>query len=149
MASIGSRAPTAGHTRGRREALEQLLARQWATVEVGRERLREGGRTESSEVRDAEEHAVDGMERGVNVALLELCSRAAHSIEAALVRLKVGAFGRCADCGRRIAAQRLQAVSFAERCCRCQRACDVAVERTVYDTRADSSPRRARVTSGH
>jgi RNA polymerase-binding transcription factor DksA len=38
--------------------------------------------------------------------------------------LKQGAYGRCADCGERIAAARLRVLPFAERCRECQSACD-------------------------
>jgi RNA polymerase-binding transcription factor DksA len=123
MASISPRTPTAERTR--RETLEHLLERQQVALEVGRHGLRESGRAESSEVRDAEEECVDAMRLGVNVTVLELRARAACGMEAALWRLNAGTFGRCADCGARIAARRIAAVSFAERCRGCEETYDL------------------------
>jgi DnaK suppressor protein len=124
MASISLRTPTAGRTH--RKTLERLLERQQATLEAHREGLRRSGRSEISEVRDSEEHTVDDVRAGVNVAMLELDSQAAWGIEAALWRLNAGTFGRCSDCRTMIPARRLAALSFAERCRACQDACDLA-----------------------
>jgi RNA polymerase-binding transcription factor DksA len=111
--------------RTRRKALEGLLERQQAALEVGRESLRQSGRAESSKVRDAEERSVDAIQLGVNVVLLELGGRAACAIEAALWRLNAGRFGRCADCGANIPAPRIEAMLSAERCRACQDAQDL------------------------
>jgi DnaK suppressor protein len=123
MASISFRAPTVG--RARQKRLQQLLQRQQATLEAGRETLRDTGRTESSEVRDAEEQCMDSIRLGVNLAVLELGARTACGIESALWRLNAGQFGRCTDCHSRIPVRRLAAVSFAERCRTCQEVHDL------------------------
>jgi RNA polymerase-binding transcription factor len=44
------------------------------------------------------------------------------AIDAALARLDAGTFGRCASCGREIAAERLEARPWAALCIDCQRA---------------------------
>jgi DnaK suppressor protein len=123
MASISFRTPTEGRTRRRK--LERLLEYRQATLEAGRESLRDNGRSQISEVRDDEERSVDAVRAGVNAAIVELDWRAACGIEAALWRLNAGRFGRCADCRSRIPARRLEAVSFAERCRNCQEVQDL------------------------
>lgn len=43
-----------------------------------------------------------------------------RQIEDALERIKVGTYGRCSECGKRIEKKRLSAVSWAVRCVNCQ-----------------------------
>jgi RNA polymerase-binding transcription factor DksA len=123
MASISPRAPMAW--RMRRKTLERLLEYQHAVLDAGRETLRDCGRTEHAEVRDTEEKLTDSMRLGVDVTVLELSAQTACGIDAALWRLGAGKFGRCADCGVTIAARRLEALFFAERCYACQEVCDL------------------------
>ena len=69
------------------------------------------------------ESSADTFARDVG-ALLEATARTVRSITQALHRLEDGGYGRCVDCGSAIAAQRLRALPFAERCRDCQQRCD-------------------------
>lgn len=43
-----------------------------------------------------------------------------NEIDAALLRVKQGTYGRCAECGEQISVDRLEALPWAERCIDCQ-----------------------------
>lgn len=49
-----------------------------------------------------------------------------EQVELALERVREGTYGKCEDCGRRIAAERLEALPTARRCIECERANDHA-----------------------
>lgn len=55
------------------------------------------------------EHAINGMH--INEV---------RDIEAARLRMKMGSYGRCSDCGVEVAVERLRAYPTAKRCRRCQ-----------------------------
>ena len=55
------------------------------------------------------EHAINGMH--INEV---------RDIEAARLRMKMGSYGRCTDCGDDVAPERLRAYPTAKRCHRCQ-----------------------------
>jgi DnaK suppressor protein len=59
-------------------------------------------------------------EGGADVALLEMLDQTVRQIDAAMERLHLGAYGRCAKCGEPIPLARLRAVPFATRCVPCQ-----------------------------
>lgn len=61
-------------------------------------------------------------EGGADVALLESLDQTVRQIDAALLRLGSGAYGRCDVCGGPIPVDRLRAVPFATRCVPCQSA---------------------------
>lgn len=61
-------------------------------------------------------------EGGADVALLESLDQTVRQIDAALLRLGTGAYGRCDACGGPIPVARLRAVPFATRCVPCQSA---------------------------
>lgn len=50
--------------------------------------------------------------------------RELREVDDALARLATGTYGRCVDCGGRIAAERLEVLPEAARCITCQRAAD-------------------------
>jgi RNA polymerase-binding transcription factor len=56
-----------------------------------------------------------------DLALRDKGARDLALVEAALARLEQGTYGRCAACGRPIAAERLEALPWADRCIDCQR----------------------------
>ena len=56
----------------------------------------------------------------VDLALIQMKTETLTRIDAALRRLKDGAYGNCGECGDPIARQRLQALPFAVRCKECE-----------------------------
>jgi DnaK suppressor protein len=71
---------------------------------------------------DAADVAEAEAQRDLDGAILELQSQMLGRIDRALARLREGTYGRCAECGERIATKRLRAVPFALRCGSCQQA---------------------------
>jgi RNA polymerase-binding protein DksA len=67
------------------------------------------------------EGATIAFERQQVVALLEQAQRRLADVEAALARRDAGDYGRCAECGRPIGAQRLAARPSAGACIDCAR----------------------------
>ena len=103
-----------------------MLSLQGATLRNRRQILRDGLPNPTSGVVDFEEHALDGEEQGVGLAVLELTTRTVQGIETALQRLKAGEFGTCSDCRCRISDARLLALPFAALCLACQERRDMA-----------------------
>ena len=114
------------HTRReqREHTLERLLRQHDAQLIACKRALRDELPAIPTSGIDEMEQSVDHLARAVETAVLEVSSTAVRGIESALRRLKQGAYGRCADCGERIAAARLRVLPFAERCRDCQSACD-------------------------
>ena len=56
-----------------------------------------------------------------DLALRDASQRRLHEVDAALVRIGVGTYGRCAACGGPIAEARLEALPWASLCIECQR----------------------------
>lgn len=54
------------------------------------------------------------------VAFLHTLTRTLADVDAALLAVKEGSYGTCAECGEPIAARRLQLLPWASRCIRCQ-----------------------------
>lgn len=113
-----------------------MLSELGTTLRSRRKTLRDGLPTVSSGVLDFEEHALDAEEQVLGFSLLEITTRTVHGIEAALLRLEAGEFGRCSDCRSRISVARLRAVPFAGWCLACQAKRDVAA---VAATRSGST----------
>jgi DnaK suppressor protein len=67
-----------------------------------------------------EEEGADQFARGLDFALNEMKSQSLARITDALARLDKGTYGICVDCEEPIAAARLKALPFAERCRDCQ-----------------------------
>ena len=67
------------------------------------------------------EGATIAFERQQVAALIEAARRRLADVEAALGRRRVGTYGRCAGCGRPIAAERLAARPAAPTCIDCAR----------------------------
>jgi DnaK suppressor protein len=82
--------------------------------------LRETLPVEASEVRDVEEQSVDDFVQEVDFALMQMKSETLRKIDEAIQRLEDGSYGACLECGGEIAAARLSALPFAERCRSCQ-----------------------------
>ncbi len=65
--------------------------------------------------------AAEVFEQQRELALRDRSSKELVAIDAALVRLDAGAYGRCTSCGRDIAPERLEALPWAALCIECQR----------------------------
>jgi DnaK suppressor protein len=105
--------------------LEELRCRQRQELELRLRELRESGTpSETVDVADIEALSDNATASGVGAAVVEITSRTLQGIEDALRRLKDGKYGECSDCGRPIAALRLRALPFAERCRDCQELAD-------------------------
>jgi DnaK suppressor protein len=104
--------------------LERLLAQHEAELLAQKRSLRDDLQIGGTDVRDEMEHSVEHLARAVGVALLEVSSSAIRGIETALRRVKNGQYGRCLDCGGKIAVARLKVLPFAERCRNCQQQLD-------------------------
>jgi DnaK suppressor protein len=57
-----------------------------------------------------------------DIALRDKARAQLEAVDAALRRLDEGTYGRCTRCGRPVAAERLEAIPWAELCIDCQRA---------------------------
>jgi DnaK suppressor protein len=67
------------------------------------------------------EGATIAFERQQVAALLDQARRRLADVDAALARAEAGDYGRCADCGREIAPERLAARPHARTCIDCAR----------------------------
>lgn len=91
--------------RGLDEQLEQFRAQR---VEAGRDAPGDGIEVEVWEETE--------------VALIEMRLETLEKIEAALMRLELGDYGCCVDCGERISDARLHALPLSPRCSSCDEA---------------------------
>jgi len=76
--------------------------------------------TDAVDVSDIEALSDNCASAGIGAAIVEITSRTLQGIEGALERLRRGKYGVCSECGAQIAAARLRAMPFAERCRECQ-----------------------------
>ena len=65
--------------------------------------------------------ATQVFEQQRDLALRDRNEQHLAQVDAALVRLDAGTYGSCANCGRPIAAERLEAIPWAALCIDCQR----------------------------
>lgn len=72
-------------------------------------------------VRDAGEESVADLVATTNLSMLDREVNELRDVEAALDRIREGAYGQCQDCGGEIARERLEAYPTAKRCVECQR----------------------------
>lgn len=72
--------------------------------------------------------------RDLAISNLDRSVRWLHEIEDALSRLKLGAYGTCANCDEEIGPKRLRAVPWARFCLKCQEIADqIELGNSVYD----------------
>jgi len=83
--------------------------------EVGRDDIDDNPRDEGDE-------ALRAQLADLRVSLDEREARFAQLMEEAIRRMAEGTYGQCADCGREIELERLQAMPWAARCIECQEA---------------------------
>ena len=100
--------------------------------------LREAIPAASHDVRDAEEQSVDEFVQEVDLALMQMKSETLKKIDAAILRLEQGSYGRCQECDQEIAAPRLRALPFAVLCRDCQ---EQAEDRVRYEREAKAFAR--------
>lgn len=70
---------------------------------------------------DKSDLAQEYVRRDRDTALIEHMEESLEQVEAALNRLDEGSYGKCTRCGREIAAERLEALPYAELCIQCQK----------------------------
>lgn len=99
---------------------EALIARRRELQTAVRHHMRDGRERRTQERTDDLEHSEADTQDDLAMALLQMQSEALVHIDAALVRLEAGRYGRCADCERAIARQRLRALPFAVHCQTCE-----------------------------
>lgn len=89
-----------------------------------REELRDSRRTDYDElagrVRDPGEESAAELAITTNISMLTREQRELREVEAALARVRTGAYGRCLECARPLAPARLEAYPIAKRCIDCQ-----------------------------
>jgi RNA polymerase-binding transcription factor DksA len=105
-----------------------LAIRQRLTGDVThltREALREAGGEASGSLSNTPLHMADlgsdNFEQEFTFSLLENQEQTIEEIDAALERLRQGAFGRCEECQKEIPRARLQALPYARCCVACAR----------------------------
>ena len=68
---------------------------------------------------DMEELGSDNAEQELTLTLLGTDEDILDQIEAAIVRIEDGGYGRCEDCGEQIPETRLGAIPYAAKCIQC------------------------------
>ncbi len=87
-------------------------------------------RTQSAQlsVCEGEHDVLDRMQsmsrRDESVAVMSTLTRTLADVDAALLAMKEGSYGTCAECERPIASRRLEAIPWASHCIRCQEVLD-------------------------
>lgn len=74
----------------------------------------------AGQVHDIEEESVATFLVDLEQAINGMHINEVRDIDAALARMKTGAYGFCSDCGDEVALERLRAYPTAKRCRRCQ-----------------------------
>jgi RNA polymerase-binding transcription factor len=100
--------------------------------------LREALPAATHDVRDAEEQSVDEFVQEVDLALMQMKSDTLKKIDAAILRLEDGSYGRCDECEQEISSARLRALPFAVLCRDCQ---EQAEDRVRYEREAKAFAR--------
>ena len=109
----------------RKDALIRLTARLLARRDVLRKTLSDDldsfGRTsETTGVSDQGDCAVELANDEIRSQLVEIETRELAQVEHALLRIAIGACGRCESCNRKIPVTRLNALPYTTRCIKCR-----------------------------
>ncbi len=111
---------------------EEQMAELRRRLEARREELRQEIRAEleasedqryidlAGQVHDSGDASVADLLKDVEVALVDRQVQEVREVEAALQRMRSGAYGLCESCGGEIGYERLQAQPAARRCAVCQ-----------------------------
>jgi RNA polymerase-binding protein DksA len=107
-----------------REALEAERKRVQDALQYLQAETPEGGEDESQESR-LDNHFADSAsvtyDREVDYSLEENAEQVLGEIDRALARMDDGTYGKCANCGKDIPVERLEAIPYAEYCIDCAR----------------------------
>ena len=106
--------------RERYDTLKAMLEERRSEIQEKLRSLREAMPIEASQAADAEEQSVNDFVRDIDWALTQMKAESLGKIDQAILKLEEGTYGTCEDCGTEIAAARLKAVPFADRCIHCQ-----------------------------
>jgi DnaK suppressor protein len=101
-----------------------------AALKNKRSELARSIRSQSSQLNvcEGEHELIDRMQsmsrRDEAVTFLNSLTHTLAAVDAALVAMKEGSYGSCAECGEPIASRRLQAIPWASHCIHCQEMLD-------------------------
>ena len=99
---------------------ERLQNQRDEILNMYKQDLRAGQESADDGTEDIVDRANNSYNRELMFSLSDGERQLVLQIDAALQRMDAGAYGRCANCGRPIALQRLQAVPWARFCIDCQ-----------------------------
>lgn len=99
---------------------ERLLQQKQEIVNMYKQDVRAGQESADDGTEDIVDRANNSYNRELMFSLSDGERQLVLQIDAALRRMDEGTYGRCANCGRQIALQRLQAVPWARFCIDCQ-----------------------------
>jgi RNA polymerase-binding transcription factor DksA len=101
--------------------LDQLLRQRLAVAE--QEDLHPGGARssggESNMPTHLGDHGTDQIDQDLTLGMLETVSETLEEVDAALLRIQEGTYGKCENCGARIAESRLNVLPYARYCVDC------------------------------
>ena len=80
-------------------------------------------------VLDEGEVADVDLQEDIELSLIQIKQETIERIDAALVQLEAGHYGRCVECGDEISEARLRALPFAVRCVECEETREAAARR--------------------
>ena len=109
------------NTAVRTAALREMLIERRREIQAQVDgRIRNGRADRSIDVGDTLDRSDAHIQGDVDLTLLQMQAENLGRINAALVRLEAGTYGRCFECDRDIADRRLRALPFAVRCQTCE-----------------------------
>ncbi len=99
---------------------DRLVQQKQEIVNMYKQDVRAGQESADDGTEDIVDRANNSYNRELMFSLSDGERQLVLQIDAALRRMDEGTYGRCANCGRQIALQRLQAVPWARFCIDCQ-----------------------------
>lgn len=99
---------------------DRLMQQKQEIVNMYKQDVRAGQESADDGTEDIVDRANNSYNRELMFSLSDGERQLVLQIDAALRRMDEGTYGRCANCGRQIALQRLQAVPWARFCIDCQ-----------------------------
>jgi len=99
---------------------ERLLQQRQEILDMYKQDLRAGQESADDGTEDIVDRANNSYNRELMFSLSDSERQMLFQVEDALRRMEQGVYGRCANCGRPISMQRLEAVPWARYCIDCQ-----------------------------